>query len=205
MHKSHIIAISGGSCSGKTTMVNTLHSLLGEDQCSIVFQDSYYLGLSSITNYDHIDAIDFALMRDHLVKLKSGIAIDMPCYDFATHKRTSQTVRLEPKPIILVDGILVLASDVLRDSFDLKVFVECEESIRRERRTMRDVAERGRLLKETLHQFDTQVVPAHNQFVEPSKEYADYVIEQAHYTNTDSEFFTMLLDYCKQYSEKKAV
>lgn len=197
LHKSHVIAVCGGSCSGKTTMVNKLYSLLGEDNCSVVFQDSYYLGLSSITNYDHIDSIDFDLMRDHIVSLKKGMSIDMPCYDFVTHKRKPQTVKLKPKPIILVDGILILASSLLRECFDLKVFVECDESVRRERRITRDVAERGRMHEEVLHQFDTQVVPAHNQFVEPSKEYADYVVAQASCKEEDDEFLGFLENYCK--------
>jgi len=196
LQKSNIIAVSGGSCSGKTTMVKKLYSLLGEENCSVVFQDSYYLGLSSITNYDHLDAIDFSLMQDHLVKLKNGIAIDMPCYDFATHKRKSETIRLEPKPIILVDGILILASDLLRDSFDLKVFVECDEEVRRERRVTRDVAERGREYDETLHQFNTQVVPAHNEFVEPSKKYADYIAKQANHIDDICECVDMLQRHC---------
>ena len=196
MQKSNIIAVSGGSCSGKTTMVNKLYSLLGEENCSVVFQDSYYLGLSSITNYDHIDAIDFPLMHDHLVKLKNGIAIDMPCYDFATHRRKSETIRLEPKPIILVDGILILASDLLHGNFDLKVFVECDEEIRRERRVTRDVAERGREYDETLNQFNTQVVPAHNQFVEPSKKHADYIAKQTSHIDDACECIAMLQGYC---------
>lgn len=178
MSKAYIIAITGGSCSGKTTLVNRLRSLLGDDRCSVVFQDSYYLGLNSITNFDHLDAIDFNLMREHLGQLKKGYSIDMPCYDFSTHRRKAETEPLIPTQIILVDGILILASDVLRDSFDLTVFVECDEQVRRDRRIKRDVAERGRKYTETLLQFDNQVVPAHNRFVEPSRQYADFIFSQ---------------------------
>lgn len=198
MLKPYIVAITGGSCSGKTTMVNNLHAALGEDRCAVVFQDSYYLGLSSITNYDHLDAIDFSLMLEHLSRLKQGFSIDMPCYDFATHKRLSESVKLQPKPVILVDGILVLASEMLRNSFDLKIFVECEESVRRERRVKRDVAERGRQREETLHQFNTQVVPAHNRFVEPSKEFADHIFNQENSAVATDQILTRLIQQCAQ-------
>lgn len=205
MKKSHIIAITGGSCSGKTTIAKKLCSLLGNDKCSVVFQDSYYLGLSNITNFDHPDAIDFSLMRDHLSQLKQGIAIEMPCYDFATHKRLDESVCLEPKPIILVDGILILATDLLRDAFDLKVFVECDESVRRDRRVKRDVTERGRQYEETLRQFDTQVVPAHNLFVEPSKQYANYVCGQAANALYDDKALETLHSYCEKIINFRAI
>lgn len=199
MSKPHIVAVAGGSCSGKTTMVNTLHRLLGEKYCSVLFQDSYYLGLSHITNYDHPDAIDFELMRDHLALLKEGSAIEMPTYDFATHTRKKETVQLDAKPIILVDGILILASPYLKDSFDIKVFVECDEEARRSRRTSRDVAERGRTHEDTLHQFNSQVVPAHNMFVEPSKIHADYICKQPKNNQYPDDFTQMLLSHCQTF------
>ncbi len=198
LSKSYIVAVTGGSCSGKTTLVKHLHAELGSDHCAVMFQDSYYLGLSSITNYDHLDAIDFGLMRDHLALLRDGISVDMPCYDFATHKRLPQSVHLDSKPIILVDGILVLASQELRNSFDLKVFAECEEEVRRERRIKRDVAERGRQYEETLHQFDTQVVPAHNLFVEPSKQYADYTFAQEDSSEATDKILSILQHQCEK-------
>lgn len=202
--KSHIIAVTGGSCSGKTTIVKKLCSQLGEERCSVVFQDSYYLGLSCITNFDHPSAIDFTLMRDHLTQLKEGIAIDMPSYDFHTHKRRQERTYLEPTPIVLVDGILILASEILRDIFDLKVFVECDEALRRERRTDRDVADRGRKYEETLEQFDKQVVPAHNLFVEPSKQYADYICKQSQALHSES-FLTILRNHCETIINKTSL
>ena len=178
-------------------MVKTLSERLGEDQCSILFQDSYYWGAKYSSNYDHPEAIDFQLMQQHLALLKQGQPIEMPVYDFVHHARTEQTTVLKPKPIILVDGILILHADSLRNSFDLKIFVECEEEVRRQRRLHRDIAERGRTYENTLKQFDFEVVPAHNKFVEPSKIHADKICVDS--VDFNHLFLDQIFQHCQQY------
>ena len=176
--KSQIIAVAGGSCSGKTTMVRKLHQYLGSELSGVLYQDSYYRGLADISNFDHPDAIDFELMRDHLELLKQGVEVEMPVYDFETHRRVEETQQLTPKPVILVDGILILQSDALREVFDFSVFLECDEETRKQRRLDRDVLERGRTRESTLEQFLTQVAPLHNTYVDPSKHHADVILPQ---------------------------
>ncbi|GAB2189414.1 uridine kinase [Sessilibacter sp. MAH1] len=194
---SHIIAVAGGSCSGKTTMARLVAEHLGPENCAIMYQDSYYLGLETITNYDLPEAIDFKLMAEHLDQLRNGLPIEMPCYDFTTHRRKVETQTLLPKPIILVDGILILHAQQLQKSFDYKIFVECNEHERRQRRLIRDIQERGRTEEETLRQFNEQVVPLHNELVEPSKHCADFICIAENDT-PPAQLATDLLDYCKK-------
>ncbi|WP_317929009.1 uridine kinase [Halioxenophilus sp. WMMB6] len=198
MTKAHIIAVAGGSCSGKTTMALNVCRALGAGNCAIVYQDSYYRGLASITNYDLPEAIDFQLMATHLNSLKQGEIIAMPTYDFTTHRRTEKQVSLDPKPIILVDGILILHAPELANCFDFKVFVECSEEERRKRRLERDTRERGRTKEETLQQFNNQVAPLHNQLVEPSKQHADFICQQPGPARCDETLSAPLLEYCKR-------
>ena len=202
MIKPHIIAVAGGSCSGKTTIAKLIQDHFGSDTCSIVYQDSYYRGLKTITNFDIPEAIDFPLMKDHLAQLKSGSHIEMPTYDFTTHRRKLETQQLAPKPIILVDGILILHALELRESFDYKVFVECSENDRRQRRLKRDTVERGRTHEDTLRQFNEQVVPLHDQLVEPSKSYADLVCSDSN-DITPSELAGDLFTYCSKLLETR--
>lgn len=191
-----IIAIAGGSCSGKTTIASNVAQALGPDHCAVVYQDNYYRGHADITNYDVPEAIEFELMAEHLAQLQRGNSVAMPCYDFTTHRRRKNTLALEPKPVILVDGILILHAEELRNSFDFKVFVECDEVIRRQRRLLRDTMERGRSVADIIEQFDSQVAPLHNHLVEPSKQFADLICQQTdQHSSCD---YQALLDYCQQ-------
>lgn len=182
---SKLIGIAGGSCSGKTTLAKRLHKELGEEQCHIVFQDSFYIDQSQqfdydggSVNFDHPGALDFSLMAQVLEKLKGGESVEIPIYDFTTHKRKSEVEFLAPRPVILVDGTLILAQDLLRPQFDHSCFIECDHATRLQRRLDRDVRERGRSQAGVLEQFAAQVEPMHQAFVEPSKAYADSVFSQ---------------------------
>ncbi|HHI89186.1 MAG TPA: uridine kinase, partial [Hellea balneolensis] len=156
----------------------------GEDTAVILRQDNYYLDLGGVNpgdplpNFDHPSAFDWDLFQAHLQHLSNGHTINVPHYDFATHRRTQRTTRLEPRPIILVEGILILGQAGLLPAFDYKFFIECDSDTRLERRLKRDVAERGRTRQSVITQFTTQVAPMHDAFVEPSKANADVVITQ---------------------------
>ncbi len=179
-----LIAVAGGSCSGKTRISKHTTYALGGDLCVVVKQDNYYRDYGGaalgepLPNFDHPDAVQWDLLRQHLLLLKSGQAVDIPTYDFATHRRTDITERIQPRPIILVEGILILSQPKLRAVFDHRFFVRCAENIRLERRIKRDTAERGRTESNVRTQFQKQVTPMHEKFVEPSKAHADVVISQ---------------------------
>lgn len=176
----YFIGITGGSASGKTTLAHYIKNLLGQDRCGIVFQDSYYHDLSqkdpATRNFDHPDAIDFELLKNHLVQLKKNESIELPDYDFKTHSRSSITHHVDPKPIMIVEGILVLSMAEIRAHFDLMIFVNTPEDLRFRRRLERDVRERGRKEQEVRDQFFRQVAPMHNQFIEPCREQVDFII-----------------------------
>lgn len=177
------VGISGGSCSGKTTLTRKIFERLGPEQCVILPQDDYFFGLGDAPegkggpNFDHPDAVDFDQMCKQLALLKSGQAIDRPLYDFSTHMPKSETERTEPRPVILIDGILILQHQPLRDLLDLSIFVECDAETRFARRLERDVRERGRTPQSVHQQFTNQVGPMHDLHVEPSKIHADIVIK----------------------------
>jgi uridine kinase len=179
-----IVAVAGGSCSGKTRMARHTYEALGDQVCTIIRQDSYYKDRGNLPahaplpNFDHADAFEWELMRNHVLELKAGRAIEVPTYDFATHSRTAKTLRVVPKPIILIEGILLLSQPLLLALIDQAFFVECSESVRLERRLARDVAERGRTPASVRIQFAEQVAPMHALFVEPSKANADMIITQ---------------------------
>ena len=176
------VGICGGSCSGKTTLTERIFKALGPDQCVILPQDDYFFGLSDEPegkggpNFDHPHAVDFDQMCAQLIQLKKGEAIDRPLYDFPTHMPKLETERTEPRPVILIDGILILQHQPLRELLDLSVFVECDSRTRFERRLERDVRERGRSAQSVEKQFANQVGPMHDLHVEPSKRHADVVI-----------------------------
>ncbi len=177
------IGIAGGTGSGKTTVVNSIMESIDAQQVNVISQDNYYKDNSEITfeereklNYDHPNSIDFSLLIDHVQRLKKGEEVDEPIYSFITHTRTSETQPIQPKKILIVEGILVLAQPELRKEFDLKVFVYADSDERLIRRLRRDIQERGRDLEEVLTRYQTTLKPMHEQFIEPSMQYADIIV-----------------------------
>jgi uridine kinase len=175
-----MIGIAGGSGSGKTTFARLLQDLLGHERCSILHQDSYYHDQSGEfdhdggrVNFDHPDAIDFALLSRHLAELKSGRSVAVPVYDYHTHRRLDRTEPFPVRPFMVVEGLLVLAQPAVRNCMDVKVFIDAPEAVRLARRLARDARERGRHPAGVEQQFLAHVKPMHDQYVEPSKQYAD--------------------------------
>ncbi len=180
-----IIGISGGTGSGKTTVAN--RSLESAPASEVVFiqQDSYYRNLTDlpldyrgVANFDHPGALDNELLINHLRRLKAGEPIDLPLYDFKTNSRLNETRKVEPKPIVILEGILIFAEPRLLKQMDIKVFVDTPDDIRFIRRLRRDLAERGRTLDSVIEQYIGTVRPMHIQFVEPSKRHADVIIPE---------------------------
>lgn len=183
MSRPHIIGVAGGSGSGKTYFAKELQKMLGSDNCSILYQDNYYIDQSArfdgdggSVNFDHPQALDFTLLARGLQTLKSGQPLHVPIYDFVTHSRKSDTLLERPKRVIIVDGILILHSHEVRSELDEAVFFDTPEDVRFQRRLHRDVHERGRTPEGVKKQFELQVRPMHDQFVEPSKRHAQTVV-----------------------------
>jgi uridine kinase len=180
-----ILGIAGGSGSGKSTIARALVSALADTEGVLLEQDHYYRQLSHLSyeerdriNYDHPDALEFDLLAKHLDALKAGEAIDRPTYDFTTHDRAPDAVRVAPAPIIVVEGILVLADAQLRQRFDVKLFVDTDSDIRLMRRIRRDLEHRKRTFAQIRQQYYETVRPMHLAFVEPSKRFADVIIPE---------------------------
>jgi uridine kinase len=193
-----IIGVAGGSGSGKTFFANALTKALGADICEVIYQDNFYIDQSAkfdfdggAVNFDHPDSIDFSLLASCLKKLKSGQAAEIPIYDFATHRRLKETIKVEPKPVLIVDGILIFHAGEVCPIFDEKIFFQTDESVRFQRRLDRDVVERGRTPEGVKKQFLTQVKPMHDLFVEPSKKMASKIV-------CDIEQFAETLKYFSQ-------
>jgi uridine kinase len=178
-----VLGVAGGSGSGKTTFAQMLAKALGDDKVLILAQDSYYRDQSAhfdhdggSVNFDHPDAIDWPLMCQHLDQLRRNHPIEIPIYDFATHKRKTETVHAVPKPYVVVDGILIYVESAVRDRMDYKVYIQTAEDVRFERRLRRDVVERGRTEDGVRAQIAAQVKPMHDEFVEPTAELSDAII-----------------------------
>jgi len=180
-----VIGIAGGTGSGKTTVANVIIDRVGANHIALLPHDAYYKDLSKLEpaqrvliNFDHPDSLETSLLVDQIKQLKDYISIELPVYDFKTHTRTTITTHIEPQPVILVEGILILAEKSLRDLFDVKIFVDTDADIRFIRRLERDIAERGRTSTSVITQYMTTVRPMHLEFVEPSKRYADVIIPE---------------------------
>ncbi|HRB70834.1 MULTISPECIES: uridine kinase [Flavobacterium] len=183
-----IIGIAGGTGSGKTTVVHQIMNELPETEVGIISQDSYYKATHNLSfderaliNFDHPRAIDFELLVSHLKDLKDGKTIEQPVYSFVTHNRTDDTIVTHPRKVMIVEGILILTNPELRDMFDVKIFVHADSDERLIRRLKRDIAERGRDMEEVLNRYQSTLKPMHEQFIEPSKAYADIIIPNDKY------------------------
>ncbi|MCM4154426.1 uridine kinase [Gramella sp. AN32] len=178
-----IIGIAGGTGSGKTTVVNQITEELKNEEVDIISQDSYYKDTSHLDfeerkkiNFDHPKSIDFELMASHLRSLKNGDTIQQPVYSFIEHNRTHETIEIHPRKVVIVEGILILTHPEIRELFDIKIYVHADSDERLIRRLKRDIAERGRDLDEVLWRYQTTLKPMHQQFIEPTKEFADIII-----------------------------
>ena len=180
-----IIGICGGTGSGKTTVANRILETVSASEVVFIQQDSYYRNLTdlpldyrNIANFDHPDALDNDLLVNHVRRLKAGEAVELPVYDFRTHSRLNETRHVDPKPIVIVEGILIFADPRLLEQMDIKVFVDTPDDIRFIRRLRRDLDERGRTVESVIEQYVATVRPMHMQFVEPSKRHADVIIPE---------------------------
>lgn len=183
-----IIGIAGGTGCGKTTVVNQIIDELPVDEVGVISQDSYYNDLTHLplierkkTNFDHPKSIDFTLMEEHLIALKSGQSVQQPIYSFVDCNRTQDTVETHARKVMIVEGILIMTNPKIREMLDIKIFVHADSDERLIRRLKRDVNERGWNLDETLDKYQSTLKPMHDQFIEPTKEYADIIIPNNKY------------------------
>ena len=180
-----VIGIAGGSGSGKTTVAQEILQRVGPDRIAFLQHDSYYKDLSGLppaqrveVNFDHPNSLETELLIQHIASLRDGKAVEVPIYDFSTHSRTSKTFTVQPRRVILVEGILIFTEAALRDMFDVKIFVDTDSDMRFIRRLERDIKERGRTTESVIKQYQLTVRPMHMEFVEPSKRYADVIIPE---------------------------
>jgi uridine kinase len=184
-HSPLVIGIAGGSGSGKTTVAQTILQRVGPDRISFLQHDAYYKDLSGLPpaqraegNFDHPNSLETELLTQHILQLKSGQPVEVPVYDFSTHSRTDRTYTVQPRGVILVEGILIFTEAALRDLFNVKIFVDTDPDLRFIRRLERDISERGRTTESVVKQYLSTVRPMHLEFVEPSKRYADVIIPE---------------------------
>ena len=183
-----VIGIAGGTGSGKTTVVNQIINELPADEVCVISQDSYYKETNNLNyeertkiNFDHPRAIDFDLLIEHIASLKADKIIEQPIYSFVTHNRTKDTIKTHPRKVVIVEGILIFNSEDLRNLFDIKVFVHADADERLIRRVRRDISERGRDIDEVLNRYQDTLKPMHQQFIEPTKNFADIIIPNDRY------------------------
>jgi len=189
-----VVGVAGGTGSGKTTVAREILRRAGTNQISLIQHDAYYKDLSDLPpaqramqNFDHPDALDNGLLIAHLKELKAERVVEIPVYDFTTHTRTAETVRVKPHRVILVEGILLFADEALRQLMDVKIYVDTDSDIRFIRRLQRDIAERGRTMESVIRQYLATVRPMHQEFVEPSKRYADVIIPEGGFNEVATE------------------
>jgi uridine kinase len=180
-----VLGVAGGTGSGKTTVARAILDAVGPERIAFLEQDSYYRDVPWQSdaellrhNFDHPHALDEDLLAAHVAELKAGRAIEVPVYDFVRHRRTARTRRVEPRPVVLLEGILLFVEPALRALLDLKIYVDTDADLRLIRRLRRDLAERGRTVDEVLRQYLDTVRPMHLEFVEPSKRWADLIIPE---------------------------
>jgi uridine kinase len=180
-----VIGIAGGTGSGKSTVAKVIIDRVGANHIALLPHDAYYKNLAqlepaqrTLINFDHPDSLETSLLISNIKALKNFQPIELPVYDFKTHTRTGESIHIDPQPVILVEGILILAEPGLRELFDVKIFVDTDPDIRFIRRLERDIAERGRTSASVIHQYMATVRPMHMEFVEPSKRYADVIIPE---------------------------
>lgn len=200
-----IIGIAGGTGSGKTTIAQAMAEEIGTDAAELILYDSYYRDQSHLSpaqraavNYDHPDALETELLIEHLRALLRGEAVDKPLYDFTTHNRKAETERVEPKPVIIVEGLLVLADSELRGLLDLKIFIDTDPDLRIMRRLGRDITERGRTMEAVFEQYLKTVRPMHLRFVEPSRAQADIVIPEGYNIGAVGTVLAMLREFLRE-------
>ncbi len=196
-----VIGVAGGTGSGKTTVVNAIARKVGEERLAVLPHDSYYRDYVDLPkdvldgkNFDHPDSLETDLLIRHVRALKTGAPVETPIYDFRVHRRAPETRRIEPKRVIVVDGILIFAEPELRGLFDVKIFVDTDADVRLIRRIRRDIADRGRTLESVVTQYETTVRPMHLEFVEPSKRWADLIIPEGGENTVALEFLFARLE-----------
>ena len=186
-----IIGVAGGTASGKTTVSDAILERVGRQHIIYLQHDSYYRDLSYLPleertklNFDHPDALETELLVSHLRQLQAGEPVEVPIYDFATYRRSQETRRIEPRRVILLEGLLIFVDKELREMMDVKLYVDTDADLRFIRRLQRDIQERGRTMESVIHQYLTTVRPMHLEFVEPSKRYADIIIPSGGFNTT---------------------
>ncbi|NEW06592.1 uridine kinase [Paenibacillus sp. SYP-B3998] len=196
-----VIGIAGGTGSGKTTVARSIMNKLGSANVTLISQDNYYLPHSNLTfeereriNYDHPNAFENGLLLQHLSELRNGNSVDIPVYDFSKYARSQETIHIEVKPIVLLEGIHVLTDEELRGALNIKVFVDTDSDVRILRRLSRDINERGRTLQSVFDQYLMTVKPIHDAFIEPSKKYADIIIPEGGENEIGISMLTILIE-----------
>ncbi|ASV28890.1 uridine kinase [Maribacter cobaltidurans] len=196
-----IIGIAGGTGCGKTTVVNQIINELPKNEVGVISQDAYYNDLSHLTleerrktNFDHPNSIDFNLLEKHLKALKAGESVEQPVYSFLECNRIQKTIPTHPRKVMIVEGILILTNSEIRNMCDIKIFVHADTDERLIRRLKRDVNERGWNLNETLENYQNVIKPMHDQFIEPTKEYADIIIPNNKYNTVAVEIVRSIIN-----------